>query len=295
MHLPVRPESSSTALPSGRRVLAALLLAWGSLCLGGSARVAVAQGATGSMVASTAVAPPRYVTVETRDATRAELTTAMTTADRQSRDARLSADQRRQAAAQAQAIRARLETGDVQVGDRFEVTLTTDSVRRREVTVKEGGMVDMDPLPPVSVAGALNAEVQPRIQRYLAGFYRDPQVRVQPLVRLLVIGAVGKPGPVVVAPDLPVSDVLPAAGGVGGRADLGKVEVRRDGRKIVSGKRFRQLMADGQTLAQAGIRTGDEIKVGEERRISWAFILTRGVFALTAFIGLLRLIQNSQN
>lgn len=197
------------------------------------------------------------VTSTTVAATRAELTAAAAAAAGRH-------DQREVAA-----IRDRLRYGDFHVGDVLAVTLTIDSTSRPNYVVRDSLLVDASPLGRVSLRGVLRSEVQGVLQRFFNQFYKKPEVRVQPLIRVGFLGAVPKPGYYTVEPDAPVADAFSrVAGGPAQNADLKKIEVKRGPEVLLDAGGYERTARDGLTFDQVTLRSGDEIRVPERHRSS---------------------------
>jgi protein involved in polysaccharide export with SLBB domain len=204
--------------------------------------------------------------------------------------------ERRGARAEAARIRERLTNGDFRVGDRLAIALTIDSTTQFEAVVRDSQRVEITPLGSVYLRGVLRSEVQAAVRRFYLRFYRDPNVRVQSLVRVGFLGAVAKPAYYSVPPDLPIADALTsAAGGPAGNADLSRVEVRRGNERVLDRKAYQRAARDGLTFSDAGLRSGDEVRV-PERKVRSAFQTFQTVFfgvsALTSLLFLIRTFYN---
>ena len=279
------------------RARAAGLVAVSTLAASALAAAPVSQ-ALAAQQSSASVAPAgaraeRTVTADTPDATRAELTVLLETEQKRAEDAAAKPADRTRAKEEVATIRRRLEAGDFRAGDRFIALVVADSVRRLEMTVREGPSVDFAPLPQLSLQGLLRSELQPAIRQLFARFYRNPEVRIDFLTRVTVTGAVAKPGVVSVPPDALVGDVLMAAGGPLASANMEKVEILRNGRTFLDRKKFQQATKDGVTLDRLGVRPGDEFKVAERGRRNWAQIGTMSMIGVTALTAILTLIRSS--
>jgi protein involved in polysaccharide export with SLBB domain len=214
------------------------------------------------------------------NATRAALTAAAADAER------------RGDRATAAVLRERLAVGDLRPGDRLVVQLTTDTIARYEFVVRDSQRVDVPPLGSVSLRGVLRSELQSAMQRFYTQYYRNPQVRVEPLIRIGVMGAVANPGFYSVPPDMPVADVLrERAGGTAGNARMDRIEIKRGGERVVDRGSYQRAARDGLTFDDLNLRSGDEIQVpGQNRRNWWQTvrIVTSVIFALVAVLGLIR-------
>lgn len=263
-----------------------------ALLLGAS--VAVAQQARGqtSPTITAAPDPSRIVAADTPDATRAELTLLLEQSMRQASDGSQRSAVRERAQADITTIRRRLEFGDYQPGDRFMLTIRTDSLARVEVVVRAGPSIDFGNLSTLSLVGVLHAETDSVVTKHFRRFYQAPEITVHPLTRVSLLGAVLRPGPVSLPPDAVVSDVFTVAG-LQANANTQNVVVRRDGREIIDGDRFSQAVRDGLTLDSLGLRTGDEIRVAAHGRRNWRRTLWTGMMAFSIVTGLLAFIRSS--
>jgi protein involved in polysaccharide export with SLBB domain len=237
-----------------------------------------AAGTAGAQPAASAARPSAY-------ATRAALTQSL--ADARRRGARDEADR----------LRERLTAGDMRPGDRLAVTLTVDSTRVLDLVVRDSQRVDVPPFAPLSLRGVLRSELQPAVLRYFRQYYRDPDVRVQPLLRVGVLGAVGRPGYYAIAPDAFVTDLLTEKGGGGaaGNADQGKIELKRGSQKVLDRKGYQRAAREGLTLADVGVRSGDELRVPERKNRSSGQIIQNVFFGISAVTSLLFLVRAFYN
>ena len=184
----------------------------------------------------------------------------------------------RQKRAEADALRARLRDGDFRVGDRIVVSVQNDSALSDTFTVTPGRTLRMPDLPELSLQGLLRAELQEYLTRHIGRYVRDPVVEARPLIRIGLLGEVDRPGFYFVTAEGLVPDALMLAGGPTREADLTKTTVRRGMSVIWERAQFRDALTEGITLDQLGLRSGDEIIIGEKRRSRWDNVLrTAGV------------------
>lgn len=208
--------------------------------------------------------------------------------------ASLAAAERRGDRATAAVVRRRLTEGDLGPGDRLSVTLALDTIARYEFVVRDSQRVDVPPLGSLSLRGVLRSELQPAFVRFYERYYRNPDVRVQSLIRVGFLGAVQKPGYYAVPPDAPVTEAFTAnAGGPSGNADLGRIEVRRATQRLYDRKGYERVARDGLTFDEAGLRSGDEIRVAERRQRNTVQVVQTVVFAITALTSLVFLIRTA--
>jgi hypothetical protein len=74
-----------------------------------------------------------------------------------------------------------------------------------------------------------------------------------------------------VSPDAPITDVLMTAGGPAGNADLGKSQIMRDGAVVADAAKLRRLLEANSPLDESGVRSGDQIVVGQSSQ-RWQMI-----------------------
>ncbi|HEV8265444.1 MAG TPA: polysaccharide biosynthesis/export family protein [Gemmatimonadales bacterium] len=170
-------------------------------------------------------------------------------------------------------IRARLESGDFQAGDRILVRVEGEQPLSDTFTVGPGPELVLPQIGGVPLAGVLRSELKDRLQTHLVRYLRDPVVQVRPLIRILVEGDVGRPGFYAVAPDLPLADVITLAGGLTPRAKATGIRVERGRSTIWGGESLQQGLGRGYSLDQLSLRAGDRV-----------FVPARGDFARTAGI-----------
>jgi protein involved in polysaccharide export with SLBB domain len=233
------------------------------------------------------------VKADSPDATREELTALLEQTLRRASDASLKPADRSRAESDVAVIRRRLEAGDFLPGDRFLLTVVADSVRRSDVIVRDGPSIDFGALPALPLTGVLRSELQGAIHRHLSRYFRTPEVRVQFLTRLSIIGAVGRPGTYSVPPFALVSDVMTQAGGITAGANIDNIVVLRNGREVVDAKAYREAVQEGMSIERLGLQPGDEIRVGERRRRNWGQIVMYSMFSVSVFTAVLALIRSS--
>lgn len=164
------------------------------------------------------------------------------------------------------ALQRRLQDGDIQVGDRIyvEVEGEAEAGLVDTFTVRPNRTLDMPNIPPISMAGLLRSEVHEKVRTEVAKYIRDPVVYVEPLMRVAVLGQVGKPGYYTVPADIPVPDLVMYAGGPTQDAALDKTRVQRTGEVIRDRDEMERALAAGSSLDQMNLHSGDEIIIGEK-------------------------------
>ena len=192
-------------------------------------------------------------------ATRADLTSM---ADRLSRG---SEEDR----ARASGLRARLRDGDFQPGDRIRLVLDGAVTQDDTIAVSAGSRIRLKDVGEISLAGILRSELQAHMVKELGRYIKDVRVQATPLVRLSVLGPVGKPGFYYMPSDIPISEAIMRAGGPSSTADLKKTVVRRNTKELYDSRNARRALNEGLTLDQLSLRDGDSIEVGEKSGSNW--------------------------
>lgn len=167
----------------------------------------------------------------------------------------------REARERLDVIRRRLEQGDFQPGDVVRLTARPDTALNGTFRVNEARELELPTIPDVDLAGVLYAEADSVVRRHVAEYIRDPAVRVQVTRRIAVLGAVQSPGFYDLAPSTTLSDVLMAAGGPTGNAELDDIELRRNGKNVLEG---RDPSLQRMTLADLGPSRDDQLVVPQQ-------------------------------
>src|SRR6266516_2792282 len=128
-------------------------------------------------------------------------------------------------------------------------------------TVGPGPAVVLPEVGAVPLDGVLRSELQGRLQQQLARVLRHPIVQARSLFRVLVEGNVAKAGFYAVPPELPLADLVTAAGGLTPHAKVAGMRVERARQEIWSGELLEQALGSGATLDQLSLRAGDRVYV----------------------------------
>ena len=111
----------------------------------------------------------------------------------------------------------------------------------------------------------LRSELVDTVSSYLGKYVRNPRVRAVPLLRVAVMGAVGRPGWYLTPSDAVIADVIMQAGGVS-QSDVSNTVIRRAGLRIWSADDVRVAISDGLSLDRLNLRAGDEIFINPKRQ-----------------------------
>ena len=139
----------------------------------------------------------------------------------------------------------------------------------------------------VSVAGVLRSELQAHLTKELSRYIKDVRVRATSLVRISVLGPVGKPGFFYMPSDIPLGEAIMRAGGPSGNANLNKTVIKRNSAELYDSRNTRTALNEGLTLDQLSLRDGDSIEVGDKSGSWWTRlasiigVVTSLVFAIS--------------
>ena len=192
-------------------------------------------------------------------------------------------------------LRQRLEKGDFQDGDKILIVLQGNALMPKDFlavpetnTVRAGRHLEFPRMADLSLDGVLRSELNDKLTDYFAHYIKEPSVRSTPLVRIAVLGTVGRPGFVYTQADAPLSDVIMQAGGPGGQANMAGTVIRRGGDVIWNDQDTRAALADGMSLDRLHLRAGDEIYVPAQRDISWFSVISFTVSTAALLITIFR-------
>lgn len=153
----------------------------------------------------------------------------------------------------------RLSNGDFRPGDQVRIVVEGQDSYTGNYTLTPEVGVDIPQLEDaIPLDGVLYSEADSVIRTALARYIQNPEVRVRPLVRIGVLGAVNDPGYYHLMPTSTVADVLMAAGGPAQQAKVGDLQIQRGERDILEG---REANVDVLTLAELGAQPGDRVYV----------------------------------
>ena len=149
-------------------------------------------------------------------------------------------------------------------GDHLKITvLSDDKDLTGEFEVAPDGTLKHPLYNQVKVAGVPVTSLKGQIVSFLRKFQKEPQVEVEPLFEVTVVGEVNKPGVFFLAPETTVQKAVEnASGGPTSRADLGAVSLLRDGRKVSV-----RLTEDSRGDNMQTIQSGDRISVGAQGNV----------------------------
>ena len=129
--------------------------------------------------------------------------------------------------------------------------------------------------------------IQESIIKSYQSIYREPELTVQPLFRINVLGEVKSPGIYFVTGYERLTDLLAMAGGETIEADLDKLYLVRDDERIdINAKR---IVKEGQSLQDFGMQSGDQVYVARAGLVSYrnASLLISGIGVVATLAAIL--------
>ncbi len=174
----------------------------------------------------------------------------------------------------------RLTEGDIWPGDVVDLSVAGETKWVGQFTVTTGRELELDDIDPLSVEGVLYSEAEESISLQLAQYLREPRVRVRVLKRIGILGSIGNPGFYNVEGTALMSDVIMLAGGPDQSANVDKIELRRMGHTLETGRP--NVVWQSLSLDQLGVNSGDEVWVPAQRPspIAWLMVSLGVVLSL---------------
>jgi polysaccharide export outer membrane protein len=171
-------------------------------------------------------------------------------------------------------------------GDGIRLLIYRQPDASGDFTVDESGHVVLPLLGAVDVRDTPLRQLKAQLVERYSAYFRTPSIQVTPVYRVNVLGEVRQPGLYPVDLTMTLPSVLALAGGVTPTGSLEKVAVLRAGRELRSDLTDPKVAT--RPVAEFGLRSGDQIVVGEKGRGFWqaapviAGVVTAGVAVLLA-------------
>ncbi len=174
--------------------------------------------------------------------------------------------------------------GDFRIGDRVLLMVEGEPQLTDSFTVVAGPALQLPVIGRVSLAGVRYADLQTYLSETIGHYVKNATVTARVTLRIGVLGEVQRPGFYSVPAEGLVSDALMAAGGPSSGAKVNDAHVERNGAATIPSDSLARGLAAGLTLAQMGLRSGDQIVLPAAR--DWTrYAQIAGIFlGLTAAI-----------
>lgn len=156
---------------------------------------------------------------------------------------------------------AQAPSGTFQLGDRVWLQVEGEQQLSDTFSVGPGLVLNLPVVGAISLTGVARAQIEAHLARELGRFLRNPVVRARALVRIAIAGEVARPGFYAVPTDLVLPDAVMLAGGATPAAKLDAIRVERGDRRLWAPDALERAVAQGLTLDDLELRTGDRIVV----------------------------------
>ncbi len=156
---------------------------------------------------------------------------------------------------------------NLQLGDGIRITFyNIEEPISGDYYVMQDWMIQLPYLGLVPVRNQAFQSLRTSIIESYGTIYREPELTVQPLFRINVLGEVNAPGIYYVTGFEKLTDLLAQAGGETNEADLDKIYLIRDGEQIdINAKK---ILKQGQILQDFGLESGDQVYVSRVGLVS---------------------------
>ena len=179
-------------------------------------------------------------------------------------------------------------TGALRQGDILQLKVYRDSELSGKYVIDARGDVQIAGLGTIRAAGLTPSQVSDRmVEAMRARGFRDPELAVQPQIRVSVLGEVRLPQLYSVDPGVTLIQLLTLAGGPSDHADLRRTRVIRDGREFIVDL---QSALRGSPAGRVGLYSNDVVYIprrGGLTRENATFILSIVSTGLTVVTALL--------
>jgi protein involved in polysaccharide export with SLBB domain len=179
-------------------------------------------------------------------------------------------------------------TGALRQGDILQLKVYRDSELSGKYLIDAKGEVQIPGLGTIRAAGLTPSQVSDRmVEAMRVRGFRDPELAVQPQIRVSVLGEVRIPELYSVDPGVSLIQLLTLAGGPSDRADLKHTRVIRDGREFIVDL---QSALTGSPAGRVGLYSNDVVYIprkGGLTRENATFILSiisTGLTVVTAVL-----------
>ncbi len=181
-------------------------------------------------------------------------------------------------------------SGDFRVGDRILMTVEGEPQLSDTFTVVPGPAIDLPVIGTVPLTGVKQTGLEHYLTAYIGRYVRQPVVHATAMIRVGVLGEVARPGFYALPSRALVDDALMAAGGVTQTARVNAMYLARTDAPNVASDSLHHAIALRLTIAQLGVRSGDELVVPRvsdfertARIIGILVTIPAAIFALVRF------------
>lgn len=152
-------------------------------------------------------------------------------------------------------------SSDFRTGDRILMTVEGEPQLSDTFTVVAGPAIDVPVIGAVPLTGVTEMGLERYLSTYIARYVRHPVVHATAMIRMGVLGEVAHPGFYALPSQALLEDALMTAGGVTQTARIDGLYLSRSDAPRISNDSLHRAIADGLTIAELGVRSGDELVV----------------------------------
>lgn len=175
----------------------------------------------------------------------------------------------------------------LQPGDGIRITFFNieDSVRGNYY-VQDNGMIHLPYLGLVNTREANFSELRSKIISDYSEIYRNPEINIQPLLRINIFGEVQNPGVYYITGFETLTDLITIAGGETSDSNIEDISIIRNESNL--NVDLNSFLNEKNSLSDIGIESGDKIYVPRRWWVGArdASIVVSGVAVLVALAGL---------
>jgi polysaccharide export outer membrane protein len=180
-------------------------------------------------------------------------------------------------------------TGTLRSGDLLKIRVYRDSELSGQYLIDARGNVQVPGLGVIRAAGLDPTEVQDSLVVALKSRgFRTPEIAVEPLIRVSVLGQVRTPGLYPVDPGVSIIQLLTLAGGPTEQANLKRAQVVRDNRAFVVDL---QSALGGSAAGRVALYSNDVVYVPQRHSILSRDNITLGATLVAMALSIVTLIQ----
>ena len=178
-----------------------------------------------------------------------------------------------------------ITTETLRPGDIVRITVWRKPELSGEFQVSADGTVGGPFYMGINLRGLSFAEAAARIRAHVMLYETQPQVLVEPLLRIAIAGEVQRPNVYTLNPSTTLAQAVLLAGGPTQRGDAEHVSLYRAGQRLRL-----NLNQPGDTLNELLVRSGDYVVVESERSLFKEYVLPT-LLAIGAASSIVRLVD----
>lgn len=152
-------------------------------------------------------------------------------------------------------------SSDFRTGDRILLTVEGEPQLSDTFTVVPGPAINVPVIGAVPLTGVTETGLEHYLTDYIGRYVRHPVVHATAMIRMGVLGEVAHPGFYALSSHALLEDALMTAGGITQSARINGLYLARTAAPNISNDSLHEAIAEGLTIADLGVRSGDELVV----------------------------------